>query len=232
MIKIGYCPTGAPNELYNILVAHPAFHPKREEIPVGGRARKCPSFNDYVLSAFNIYTNYDMRFRVKKTPTGEYFVEFDEKKTTISQQMLGEAMSLADIEDGVIQLSILPFWMFISDVPGVIMTVQGAQQQTNPDPIRGQLNIYDWWRGTAYAFKASVDEWITISKNSPIYQVKFYHPEETHFTVGEIHKTEVILRRENFGNLHNLTGPQKWKEIWAFNRHRRPKSVLNFIKDD
>lgn len=232
MIRIGYCPTGNFGDPYSIYAAHPAFHPKREEIPVTGRARKCPSFNDYVLSAFNISTNYDMKFRVKKTPTGEYFVEFDDSKTTVPKQMLGEALSLADMDDGVIQVSMVPFWMFISDVPGVLMTVQGAQMQTNPDPIRGQLNIYDWFRGTSYAFKAEVDEWITITKDSPIYQVKFYHPEETHFTVAEIEKTDVIRERESYGNLHHLTGSQRWKEIWQFNRNRRPKNVLKFLRDD
>lgn len=232
MIKIGYCASGTVHEPYLSLASHPVFHPKREELPVRGKATRCPAFAEYVASAFNIHIPYDLAFRIRKTPSNEVFVEFDRKNTSLPENALGSCIVPNDIDDGVIQLSIHPFWIFISDTPDVIMTVQGAQQQTNPDPIRGQFNIYNWFRGTSYAFKAEVDQEITISKDSPIYQVKFYHPTETNFTVSECYKNDFITARESGQHLHGMIGKMRWSNVFDFNKKRRPAKVLNFIDED
>jgi len=231
MIRVGYCAAGGSTDIGATLAAHPAFHPVRETIPVDGDARRCPAFNDYVLSAFNISVNYDLRFRVVQDDHGHMYVEFDEENCSLPSASLGRVLNTADIEHGIVQLGLLPFWIFISDDPDVVMTVQSAQGQTNPEPIRGQFNIYEWFRGTSYAFRVEFNQWVRISQDSPIYQVKFYHPSETRFSVGEIEKTPLISERERYGQLHVITGPQRWKEVWAFNRRRRPKHVLNFLKD-
>lgn len=186
------------------------------------------------MSSFNIGIAYDMKFCVRKTPDGKYFVEYDHSGTTLPNDALHNALNLDDIEDGVVQLTLHPFWMFISDDPNVVMTVQPAVGQTNPEPFRGQFNIYNWFRSTSYAFKIKVDEWVTISRNSPIFSVKFYHPTETHFTIAEIRKTMEIQNREQFSGVHSIIGGQsfnKWREIWKFNGKRRPKKVLEFIED-
>jgi hypothetical protein len=234
MIKIGYCSAGKQDDLHELLSSHPIFHPAREDVPGGPKAKRCPSFNTYVLSAFNVGIAYDMKFRVRQTENKQHFVEYDRKETTLPEPSLPNAVSLEDFEEGIIQLPLIPFWMFISDEPGVVMTVQAAQGQTNPEPIRGQLNIYDWIRPSSYAFRATLDEWVTIKKSSPIYQVKFFHPNETYFTLSECEKTDDIFRLEQYKNIHSVVGSNslsKWKEIWEFNRKRRPKKLLNFLED-
>ena len=233
MIKIGYCPSGGEMDFQSILTAHPAFHPSREDIPVQGKARRCPSFNEYVMSAFNIGIGFDARFRVRMSADKQYFVEFDPSHTTLPEEALGHAFSLEDFDDGIIQLGLFPHWIFISDDPNVLMTVQSAQKQTNPQPIRGQLDIYNWIRPTSYAFTAEVDQWVTLSKDSPIFQVKFYHPTENHFVVAECMKTPEIVKREQYRQLFSVTGSlslRNWKQIWAFNGRRRPKTLLEFIE--
>lgn len=235
MIKIGFCSNGGSHDIGNILTTHPAFYPKREDFPATGRSRRCPSFNDYVLSSFNIGIAYDMHFCVRKTSEGKYFVEYNHAGTTLPEEALANALNLDDVEDGVVQLVLHPFWMFISDDPDVVMTVQPAVGQTNPEPFRGQLNIYNWFRPSSYAFRVKIDEWVKISKDSPIFQVKFYHPTETHFVLGEVKKTQAIYDRERYSAVHSIVGGQtfaKWREIFKFAGKRRPPRVLEFIEDD
>ena len=233
MIKIGYCASGQEMDYHTSLAHHPAFHPVREELPVRGKATKCPAFAEYCQSAFNIHVPYDLRFRVKKAANGDQsFVEFDRSFTTsMGDFAFHNGISIEDIDDGVLQLSMHPFFMFISDDPNVSVTVLSAQGQLNPEPIRGQFNIYNWFRGTGYAFKATYDTWYTITKDSPIYQVKFYHPTETNFVVSECIKTPFIMSRETGQHLHGLIGKQKWSQIFDFNKNRRPKKVLQFLDE-
>jgi len=232
MIKIGYVASGPALDYYSSLAHHPTFHPVREEIPVRGRALRCPAFNEYCQSAFNIHVPYDLKFRIKRAPQNkEPFIEYDRSQTSLDEEGCGHALALQDLDDGVAQLSLHPFFMFLSDTPDVIMTVLGAQGQTNPEPIRGQFNIYNWFRGTSYAFKVEEEKWYTISRSSPIYQVKFYHPSETHFLVAEALKTPFLDSRESGQRLHGMIGPQKWPSIFDFNKKRRPKKVIQFLNE-
>lgn len=234
MIKIGFCSNGNGRDVGSVISIHPAFFPRREDFPATGRSRRCPAFNDYVMSSFSIGIPYDLTFCIRKGADGNHFVEYNDKETTLPKEVLPEVLNLDDIQDGVVQLVIQPFWMFISDTPDVTMTVQPAIGQTNPEPFRGQMNIYNWFRPTSYAFKVKINEWVQIRKDSPIFSVKFYHPEETHFVLGEIVKTQEITNRGQFSYVHNFLGGQtfaKWKEIFKFAGKRRPKRVLNFIED-
>ena len=231
MIKIGYCSGGDINGISSTLSCHPSFHPKREHLSVSGGAKRCPALNDYVTSAFNVGVNYDATFRLLNAGNDNWTVEFDDSLTTIPVDARRFLLSLRDAESGVLQLALMPFWIFLSDDPSVIMTLQGAQDQTNPEPIRGQFDIYDWVRSTSYAFKFEPGEWISIESKSPIYQVKFYHPTERHFSVGEISKSEYISKAEGFSQIHQFAGPQNWNLIWRFNRRRRPKKLLKFLGD-
>ena len=216
------------------MAAHPTFHPVREDFPADGPVRKCPSFNDYVMSSFSVGIAYDMLFCVRKAADGTYWVEFDRSVTTLPEDTLAHSLNIIHAEYGIVQLALHPFWMFVSDDPDVHMLVLPAVGQTNPEPFRGQLNIYNWFRHTSYAFKVKVDEWVKISRNSPIFAVKFWHPTETHFVLGEIVKTDDIRRYERNMDLHNIIGSQtfsKWREIFKFNSKRRPAKVLQFIED-
>jgi hypothetical protein len=186
------------------------------------------------MGAFSLGIAYDMRFCVRKTADGEYWVEYDRSFTTLPEEALAHAIVMQNIQEGVAQLNLLPNWMFISDTPDVQMIIVPALGQTNPEPFRGQLNIYNWFRNTSYAFKVKVDEWVTISKNSPIFAVKFVHPEESHFVLGEIKLTPEIERHARYMEAHGILGNQtfaKWREIFKFNGKRRPAKVLQFIED-
>lgn len=234
MIKIGFVSVGNLGDPQQSLEAHPAFYPKREDFQADGPTRKCPAFHDYVMGSFSIGIAYNLRFCVRKSQDGKYWVEYDRSFTSLPEPILPNCLNLDNIEYGVVQLNIHPNWMFISDTPNVHMIVIPASGQTNPEPFRGHLNIYNWFRHTSYAFRVKIDEWVTVSKDSPIMAVKFVHPEETHFVIKEVRKTREIESRAQFMVIHNLVGSQtfsRWKDIFKFNGKRRPKKVLEFIED-
>jgi hypothetical protein len=235
VIRIGYLSNAYMNHPGKAIESHPAFTPVRETFPADGRVRRCPASHDYLMGSFSIGIAYDMRFCVRKTPEEGYWVEYDRSFTSLPEQALPHAISLDDIESGLVQLNIHPNWLFLSDTPDVQMVIIPAVGQTNPEPFRGQLNIYNWVRHTSYAFRARVDEWVTISKNSPIMAVKFLHPTETHFVLGEIRRTDEITEHSRYMDLHNIIGGQtfaSWRKIFSFNGKRRPKRLMYFIEDE
>lgn len=235
MIRIGYCANDSIHSVGLPLAADPAFHPKRDTHSLGGPASACPSLNDYSRSSFAVGLAYDLRFCVRQSNNGEFFLEFDRSITSLPESSLNRAIDLSNIGAGIVQLALHPFWMFISDTKDVQMVILPAIGQTNPEPIRGQFNIYDWFRHTSYAFRVEPNTWVTLSRNSPIFSVKFFHPTETHFALQEIDKTPQIRRHERNMELHSIIGHQtfaKWREIFLFNRHRRPATVLNFITEE
>lgn len=235
MIKIGFVSNGYQNHPGQALESHPFFYPKREDFQADGPTRKCPAFHDYTMGAFSIGIAFDLRFCVRRSPEGKVWVEYDRTFTTLPEESLPHALNLDGIEFGVVQLNLHPNWMFVSDTPNVYMVILPAVGQTNPEPFRGQLNIYNWFRHTSYAFRVKIDEWVTISKDSPIMSAKFFHPEDSHFVLKEIRRTQDIEKRARFMDVHALIGGQtfaRWREIFQFNGKRRPKKVLQFIEDE
>lgn len=226
-IKIGYLPDSISSS--NGALAHePAFHPRRPAPTRAKKARSCPAISDYNCSAFDFYVPYNLTFTVNRVDSGQFGISIDHQKTTIGEQWLRSSFELSFADEGTIQLGVHPFWMFISDEPGVVVTQLSAHNQTNPSPIRGQFNCYDWFRPLTYAFEFESGKEINITNDSPIFQVKFYHPNETNFVLQECEMTPEIARMASGSSLRSFNRKTKWNKVFAFAGQRRPKNVLQF----
>ena len=228
-IKIGYCASPAEKQT-GWLAFEPTYHPVREQISSEGPLRRCPASIEYSASAFNVSVPYDFVFSVERGPHGTSQVNVDYEKTTVNEKIAQHLIDLTDAENGTIQINVHPFWIFISDEPNVLMTVLSAHNQINPHPIRGQFNIYNWFRPVSYAINFQYGETISIHRNSPIYQVKFYHPKETRFTLHECLVTPEIFEHQTGQFMRGLTKHVNWNRVFNYSSMRRPRHVLKFKK--
>jgi hypothetical protein len=226
-IKIGYLADSVSSS--NSYLAHePAFHPRRAERPNGKKTRQCPAIVEYQTSAFDFYVPYDLVFTVIRHDDGRFGISIDNQKTSVDERWLRSAFELTFAEEGTVQLGVHPFWMFVSDEPGVVLTQLPAHNQSNPHPIRGQFDCYRWFRPITYAFEFESGRPIEINSNSPIFQVKFYHPTETKFILQECEMTPDIARISQGSSLRNFNRKTNWKSVFLFSENRRPKKLLKF----
>lgn len=230
-IRIGYC--SSPGQHSSAPLAfEPGFHPQREMAPSAGPLRRCPASIDYTNSAFNISLPYDLAFTIERDAVGNPIMIPDMSKTTLAEPIARQALDLlTDVEGQTAQLTVSPNWVFISDTPGVILTLTSAYDQTNPPPIRGQFNIYNWFRPISYAFTYRFGEPMFIQRNSPIYQVKFYHPTESRFVVSECLITKSIEDHHRGQFMRRINSLTNWTQVFQFAKNRRPKKVLQFISE-
>lgn len=229
-IRLGYTAdsSGMPGSIFG---HEPSFHPVRTNFPGSAKVNKCPAINDYYWSAFDFYVPYDLCFTVNELPGGDFSVSVNNTLTTLSPQWLRNAFDLTFAPDGIVQVSTHASWCFISDDPSVIVTQLPADRQTNPHPIRGQFDCYNWCRPLTYAFKFSPGDEIFISSGSPIFQAKFYHPTEHRFTLQECEFTDVIRKMRLGAELRDFNRKTDWRKVFAFAKTRRPKKVIEFIKE-
>lgn len=230
-IKIGYC--SSPGQHTSALLAfEPTFHPQREMAPSTGPLRRCPASIDYSQSAFNVSLPYDLAFTIQQDGFGKPMMIPDMSRTTLAEPIAVQALDImTDIEGKTAQLTVSPNWVFISDTPGVLLTLTSAYGQTNPPPIRGQFDIYNWFRPVSYAFTYEYGVPMFIQRNTPIYQVKFYHPKETRFTVSECLITKEIEDHQRGQFMRRINSLTNWPQVFEFAKTRRPKKVLKFLSD-
>jgi hypothetical protein len=180
------------------------------------------------MSAFNVFVPYELHFEVKKQNSGTIEIHINEKKTTLGPIFLNDCFNTTFVSEGILQINIQPFWIFISDEPNVTLMQISAYEQTNPEPIRGQFDCFQWFRPLSYAFEFNYGEEIQITRQSPIYQVKFFHPAESKFSLSECVLTPQIEEHVKGSLLQNFNHLTKWKKVFDFAGKRRPKSVLRF----
>jgi hypothetical protein len=230
-IKIGYC--ASPGQKQNAWFAFdPTYHPVREMPLSDGPLRRCPASIEYLSSAFNVHVPYDFAFTVVKDVVGNRQVVVDYERTTINERIAHQVVDLSDADHGTIQINVHPFWVFISDEPGVVMSVGAAHNQTNPHPIRGQFNIFQWFRPVSYAIDFEYGKQIVIEKNKPIYQVKFWHPKEKNFSLEECTVTPEVFEHHSGQYIRSIIKYSGWDRIFKYAEKRRPAKVLKFRNDD
>lgn len=208
----------------------PHFHPRRAQVHDNKRLRKCPASIDYCSSAFDVYVPYDLCFSLIKSPEGNVGLSLNNEKTTLGEHGLKHCFELAEMHDGIVQINSHPFWTFISDDPNVRVVQLPSYGQTNPEPIRGEFDCYKWFRPITYAIKVEFDEEVFISSTSPIFQVKFFHPSETRFTLRECELTEEVKLHMKGAGLRGYNKKTKWHNVFDFAGKRRPKKVLQFTE--
>ena len=226
-IKIGYL-ADTVSSSNGTLASEPAFHPRRPSPVQGKKTKRCPAISDYNGSAFDIYVPYNMTFVITRNNDIHLGVSIDHQKTTVEERWLRSCFEMSFADEGTVQLGIHPFWMFISDEPDVIVTQLPAHNQTNPHPIRGQFNCYNWFRPITYAFEFESGKEINITSDSPIFQVKFYHPTESNFVLQECEMTPNIAKIADGSGLRSFNRKTKWNKVFEFSGQRRPKKVLQF----
>lgn len=226
-IKLGYI-TEPSSRLGSTLAHEPTFHPRRTSRIGSTRTNICPAISEYDSSSFDVCVPYDLSFEVKKQRSGAIEIHINQEKTTVGNKFLNDCFETSLVEEGIIQVNIHPFWVFISDEPNVIVSQLSAYRQTNPEPIRGQFDCYQWFRPMSYAFEFDFNQEIRISRQSPIYQVKFYHPTESNFSLSECILTPDIEKHIQGYSLQNFNQLTRWKKVFEFAGKRRPKSLLRF----
>lgn len=229
-IEIGYIPD--PSSPLSIALSHdPVYHPIREQNPEPETLGRCPAVVDYVLSAFNVHVPYDFSFTLSRRDNGEVSVHYHSEKTTLSAEYLHRSLQLTHATNGVIQVLIHPFWTFISDTPEVYVEQTSAYEQTNPEPIRGKFDCFKWIRPLSYGIKVEFDKEVVITKDSPIYQVKFHHPREKRFVLKECVITPEIINQLAGSSLRSMNKSTNWSKIFEFSGRRRPKSLVRFSEN-
>lgn len=226
-IKIGYL--SDPGNGWPFLTHDPTYHPVREQNPEPISLGRCPAVIDYVSSAFNVHVPYDFSFTVTKKENGDPLINCNPSETTLNPSFINNAVQLHHARSGVLQITVHPFWVFISDTPDVYVEQTSAFGQTNPEPIRGKFDCYKWIRPLSYGITFKYDEPVKIKRGSPIFQVKFHHPKENKFSLHECEATPEIKKFLMASQLRGFNRATKWTSVFDFTGRRRPRNLVHFI---